>query len=82
MNDPQWLYPWPSNEHCYSHGTHEPVPESGAYRVCFECGHVFVTDVELRQAYIDNAPEDTKVYADRLVSADDISFCPHCLHDF
>lgn len=36
-------------EHCHIHQVDEPV--LGAYRVCGECGHVYYSRHELRQAY-------------------------------
>jgi len=75
-----WPYSWPENEHCYSHGVHEPIPADGAYLVCFECGHVFVTALDLLLDYAVNSPPDIPVPGD--ITAKDINFCPHCIHDF
>jgi len=80
MTDPYWPHPWPPEEHCYSHGVHEPVPEGGAYRFCVECGHVYVTALDLLRDFAANAPDDCPVSPD--ITAKDIHFCAHCTHDF
>lgn len=80
MADPQWEFPWPPHEHCYSHGAHEPLPAEGAYCVCHECFHVFPSDEALVQDFLDNAPDDFDKGMG--VTAEHVYFCPHCLHDF
>lgn len=80
MADSQWPHPWPYTEHCTWHDAHEPA--EGAYRLCLECGHAFRTAEELQTTYVDNAPAETRSLAAGLVPASEISFCPHCLHDF
>jgi hypothetical protein len=61
---------------CYIHG-YEPIPETGYYRLCGECYHVFVTPEELVEAYVLNAPSPVVV-----PDVAEIHFCPHCTHDF
>lgn len=80
MTGPPWPFDWPYEEHCHWHNTHEPIPESGAYRACGECGHVYVTALDLLKTYADNAPSETSI--DPNTTAKDIHFCPFCLHDF
>lgn len=80
MTAPSWPHPWPFAEHCHWHDRHEPVPDSGAYIVCGECGHVYVTALELLKTFADEAPADHEIDGD--MTAKDIMFCPLCLHDF
>lgn len=66
------------NLHCYSHGIDEP--DEPCFLYCYECGHVFPTE----QALID---DDNAVWVGMGEPApnrspDEISCCPHCVHDF
>lgn len=62
------------NKHCWIHDVDEP--EEGAFRVCGECFHVFMTAEELIQA-------DSKWYEDgRRNDPERIWSCPLCTHDF
>lgn len=81
MTDPQWTYPWPPNEHCWWHHAHEPIPESGACQVCFECGHVYLTREDLVEAFLVGAPSN---YGETKPPEppEHIPFCPLCIHDF
>jgi hypothetical protein len=62
---------------CYSCWRAEPIPLSGAYLSCFECGHVFETASELEQLY-----KRLREPGMNTTPADLITFCPLCLHDF
>lgn len=66
-------------DECAIHG-HEPIPKD-YYRVCGECGHVFVTadelvskDLAMHHAVglLDAQPRDPER----------IEVCPECTHDF
>lgn len=64
--------------HCWSHGLDEPG--DGAWRRCFECGHVYMTAEDLQREWTANAPPDLP---DRTAPpAEEIHFCCLCLHDF
>jgi hypothetical protein len=72
---------------CYSCWRAEPIPPSGAYISCFECGHAYETAQELLAAY--NAEIDRFNASGMSISelahsedADAIVFCPLCMHDF
>lgn len=61
------------NNHCTHHG-YEPM--AGAFRVCGECWHAFMTEVELVEA-------DAKWgFPPSLKSVGKIYSCPLCSHDF
>jgi len=65
---------------CYSCGRDEPVPPSGAYLICPECGHVYETADDLLEDYLAQAPE--RILSHRIPAwADEITFCPLCLHN-
>lgn len=49
----------------------------GAYRGCLECGHTYKTPQELVEAY--NWVAEPLNLAE---TAEDVPFCPFCLHDF
>jgi hypothetical protein len=66
--------PW----HCYYH--HRDEPSSG-YRVCGECAHTYSTADDLKQTYLDYAPAGLTIIVEDM-TADEIYFCPLCLHDF
>lgn len=71
---------------CAIHETAEEVPET-AYRVCFECGHVYPTAEDLEKAYEERVAELKKRdneggFLMPLKKADEIFFCQFCLHDF
>jgi hypothetical protein len=70
--------PSPHDLGCFWHGE-EPVPD-GAYLVCGECWHCFVTDEELLAA--DRAMRIEVGLLGGPSSADEIRFCPLCSHDF
>jgi hypothetical protein len=51
-----------------------------AYALCAECGYVYDTPYDLISAWVEASP-----YArnrDVPAWADEITFCPRCLHDF
>lgn len=60
---------------CWHHG-HEPIPE-GAYLVCGECGHCYVTEADLIET-------ERQLYPDLPVRASAATMwaCPLCAHDF
>lgn len=66
---------------CYSCGRDEPIPPSGVYLICLECGHAYVTAQDLVDAY---HSESERIYVAPLVplAADAIYHCPLCMHDF
>lgn len=70
--------------HCAFHDVDEPITPT-TFRVCLECGHAFETDVRLivetnkTNAAMERA---TGVEMSRHVTADDITCCPFCYHDF
>jgi hypothetical protein len=49
------------------------------YLICFECGHVYNTTTDLEEDYVLNAPDKERAANQR---ANEIFFCPNCLHDF
>ena len=65
--------------HCSSH--HLDEPDDGAYRRCLECGHVYRTAEDLQRAWMANAPPDL-ADLEKLPPAEEIFFCPLCLHDW
>jgi hypothetical protein len=62
--------------YCWSHEACEPVRE-GDYLVCGECFHIFRTPEELVDALM-----ATSEPGRQRPKAEDIFFCPHCIHDF
>lgn len=63
---------------CYSHHRSEPIPAGGAFRVCGECGHCWVT----RESFqVDLAVMWDEIKLPGPVP-DDIPHCPLCAHDF
>lgn len=60
---------------CWFHGD-EPIPD-GAYLVCGECGHCYVTAADLIEA-------ERRLYPDlpARTSAAQMWSCPLCAHDF
>lgn len=71
---------------CYFHGE-EPIPEQ-YYRICFECGHCYVTGQELLDMMNDFLYQGWFKYEQGLTpwipytNADDIYHCAYCAHDF
>lgn len=63
-------------DRCAIHG-HEPVPPR-YHLLCGECGHVFVSALDLLVAHNDRCAE---VGAPGAVTADDVAVCPLCTHD-
>ena len=78
-------------DHCHVHQIDEP--DSGdVYRMCGECGHVFVTETDLRR---DDLRQRERAWQAGLTGqlgeygvapvarpADEIDSCPHCTHSF
>lgn len=60
-------------DHCHYHNEDEPA--SGAYRVCGECLHAYMTDHDLMNSYNEALPQSQ-------VTVEQIAFCPLCAHDF
>lgn len=58
---------------CYIHAVHETA-EQDDYQLCWECGHVYRSEQELVDEYAQAGGRH------RL--AQDIMFCPACLHDW
>lgn len=69
-----------ADTYCWVHDELEPRSEN-PYLVCFECGHVYETEADLERDYMEERPKDTPITVTP-VPADEIYFCPHCLHDF
>lgn len=71
---------------CASHRRREEVPADGAHIICYECGHVYATAGALVDAY--NAAVDAmrakgfEPPPAHVRSADAVTFCQECLHDF
>jgi hypothetical protein len=64
--------------HCAYHEDDEDP--AGAVRVCFECGHAYLTAGEIRQAWADGAPPELRGMP--APPAEEIGFCPLCMHDW
>jgi hypothetical protein len=58
--------------YCWHHGYE---PDVGAFRVCGECAHAFMTEEELISA-------DAQWREGQRVAVDDITCCPLCTHDW
>jgi hypothetical protein len=78
MTEPIIFEPY-GPDHCYFHGVDEPTDDD-TFRVCLECCHVYQTEADLIVAANQAALEYQlgKVYA----SADEIKWCPLCIHDW
>jgi hypothetical protein len=61
-------------DYCYSCDRYEPIPADGYYLICLECGHVFVDRLDLEDSALS--------WQGILRQAEDLKFCPLCLHDF
>ena len=59
------------NSECWIHDTVEDA--KGAYRVCYECGHVFMTKKDLME-------QVRKLWG--VESFRDTLSCPLCIHDW
>lgn len=71
---------------CYSCWRAEPIPPSGAYVTCFECGHVYETANDLLIAYNDMVEGLNSVMSsigpiNWAENAEGILLCPLCMHD-
>ena len=72
-----------ADTHCFWH--HVDEPDDGAYRVCFECKHVYLTAEALREAWAEvtaegyDLPPGTDVIAPPV---EQIYGCPYCAHDW
>jgi hypothetical protein len=72
--------------HCAIHHVDEPT--DGAFRVCFECGHVFATPGDLVEAdywaqLAASSDENHDVeFLPEPLSGDEIDVCPECAHNF
>lgn len=84
-------------DHCSWHQVDEPNPADfpdvgDAYQICLECGHVYLTPLDLEQAYarevraIWQAQERDEPGVHHPIpehlSAEEIGFCQECTHDF
>ena len=75
--------------HCWVHGVDEPH-KGTAYRICFECNHVYRSEAELVKAYNEGQDEANEIAKRngwpliryRKKTARTIYFCPLCLHDW
>lgn len=67
---------------CHSHGRREPIPDGGAYIVCFECGHVYRTRDELIDAHQANVGLTDDELSEPAMGKRLEGFCGHCVHDF
>jgi hypothetical protein len=68
------------DSHCYWHHVDEPA--DGAYRVCFECRHVYPTAEDLRAAFASEISPDLDDPAAEPPPAEQIYACPLCAHDW
>lgn len=80
-----WPHPWDPGDHCYIHGC-EPI-WGEPYMICGECQHCYRTSEELLLYFwglvrLANNDPDMDRPEDYPVKADDVLFCPLCLHDF
>lgn len=66
------LYDW-----CASCNRHETALARDVYKYCLECGHIWPTAQGLVEAY--NFAAQPLNAAE---TAEDVHFCPLCLHDF
>jgi hypothetical protein len=66
--------------HCYWH--HVDESDEGAYRVCFECKHVYRTAEALREAFMAEVAPDLSAPPLTTPAAEEIWFCPMCAHDW
>ena len=64
--------------HCWSHDVDEPDPV--AWRICFECHHVYPGPEDLQREWTENAPPDLR--DGPAPPVEDIYFCPLFLHDW
>jgi Fe2+ or Zn2+ uptake regulation protein len=64
---------------CVIHEVDEPLTET-THRVCFECGHVYETPTDVEQLHREIADDYTIQVSGK--KAEDILFCPLCLHDW
>jgi hypothetical protein len=70
--------PTPRDLGCFWHGE-EPIPE-GAYLVCAECGHCYVTADDLLVAHREMRKEIG--LPPHVATPSEILYCPLCAHDF
>lgn len=70
--------------YCPSHNKYEDDLRS--FKVCFECGHVFATELDLISAHNDVVEQinrnDPHPGARQVQKAEDVFCCPFCVHDF
>lgn len=73
---------------CYIHNVFE-VMRPDAYRVCFECKHVYNTPADLEKAYArevvrmnETDPTCQPPLDPKGRKANEIYFCQECVHDF
>lgn len=59
---------------CAIHEGMEPVTKTGT--VCFECRHSYSDDQEILDTFREEFP------GTKTDSADEVNFCPLCLHDW
>lgn len=77
-----------SPEYCASCEMVEPIPPgTTVHIVCFECNHVYRTDQDLVDTFNDEIARANTIiepasHLQFAESADEIRFCPLCLHDF
>jgi hypothetical protein len=76
-----------SKNHCWS--CDEDEPDQPCFTWCLECKHVYHTEDELRQAWLDHYPEDPEgdfgeplAKPAEAIPVAEIFFCPLCMHDF
>ncbi|GII83340.1 hypothetical protein Ssi03_13300 [Sphaerisporangium siamense] len=75
----------PSPDYCYSCGRDEPVPPSGVYIICIECGHVYETADDLLHLYNEQIIAENRAHPEwampLAIDPDNIGCCALCLHD-
>jgi hypothetical protein len=66
--------------HCYWH--HVDESDEGAYRVCFECKHVYRTAEDLRAAFMAEVAPCYSAPPSEAPAVEEIWGCPLCAHDW
>jgi len=67
-----------ATSYCYIDEAEEEITAEST--VCFECGHVFRSDEEILKQY-EQSFKELPHYKPKQ-NADEVFFCPLCLHDW
>ncbi len=82
---PDILTPHEPTDECWGHHCsfhHVDEPAEGAYLICFECGHAYLTAEDLRAAFMAEVAPDLSSPLPEPPPAEGVWFCPLCAHDF